>query len=95
METLSTTHFSLQMGQVALLISNDKHDDDMPIIEAAASDIDLAGQADPQQLTSQCSLMLQVDVYNDALMGWEPLLEPWCCSVATTLPLRRYSHFSL
>ncbi len=64
----------------------------MPIIEAAASDVTLglAGQAHSQQLSSQCGMKLHVDVYNNALMGWEPLLEPWASSVALQVPLARY-----
>ena len=78
-ETLSRTHVSLRTNQLAFLVSNDKHDDD-----------DLAGHLELQQLTNQCGLNVQMNVYNNALMGWEPLLEPWTCSVASAVPLSRY-----
>jgi len=28
-------------------------------------------------------------VYNNGLMGWEPLLEPWTSSLAFSMPLTR------
>lgn len=70
----------------------------MPIVETLLSDVavELAGQAQSQQLQSQCSVRLHVDVYNNALMGWEPLLEPWNSSLTLIMPLIRYTghHYS-
>ncbi|DBA81627.1 TPA: hypothetical protein ACH3X1_007382 [Trebouxia sp. C0004] len=90
-ETLLKTRCSLRANKMAVLLSNDKHDDDTPIIEAVASDImlSLSGQAARQQLSSQCGAKLGLDVYNNGLMGWEPLLEPWTSSLAFSMPLTR------
>lgn len=91
LETLLSTRCSLRASKLAILLSNDKHDDDTPIIEAAASDVilGLAGQTHSQQLSSQCGMKLCVDVYNNGLMGWEPLLEPWAASLTLSMPLTR------
>ncbi len=90
-ETLLKTRCSLRANKIAVLLSNDKHDDDTPIIEAVASDfmLSLSGQAAHQQLSSQCGAKLGLDVYNNGLMGWEPLLEPWTSSLAVSMPLTR------
>jgi len=90
-ETLLKTRCSLRANKMAVLLSNDKHDDDTPIIEAVASDfmLSLSGQAARQQLSSQCGAKLGLDVYNNGLMGWEPLLEPWTSSLAVSMPLTR------
>ena len=90
-ETLLKTRCSLRANKMAVLLSNDKHDDDTPIIEAVASDfmLSLSGQAARQQLSSQCGAKLGLDVYNNGLMGWEPLLEPWTSSLAFSMPLTR------
>ena len=98
-ETLLKTRCSLQAHKLALLLSNDKHDSDAPILEAAVSHLTLGvaaqGQALPQQLSGQCDLTLQLDVYNNALMGWEPLLEPWAASVTVVAPVKRYEDMSM
>lgn len=90
-DVLLKTHCSLQADSVALLLSNDKYDTDDPIIEAAVSSLalELSGQADVQQLTCSCAMKLLVDVYNDGMMGWEPLIEPWASSLLLTVPLTR------
>jgi len=90
-ETLLKTRCSLRANKMAVLLSNDKHDDDTPIVEAVASDfmLSLSGQAARQQLSSQCGAKLGLDVYNNGLMGWEPLLEPWTSSLAFSMPLTR------
>ena len=90
-EALLRTHCSLQAESIALLLSNDKYDTDDPIVEAAMSDLalELSGQPDTQQLSSSCAMKLHVDVYNNGMMGWEPLIEPWASSVVLAVPLTR------
>ena len=53
-----------------------------PSTEAQKSGTDPNGQA--QQLQCSSSMVLLVNVYNNALMGWEPLLEPWRVAVDMT-----------
>lgn len=85
------TRCSLQADKVAVLLSNDRHDTDIPIIEAAVSHLalDLAGQPEEQQVAGGWAMQLHVDVYNNSLMGWEPLIEPWTSSMAMVVPLTR------
>lgn len=85
------TRCSLQADKVAVLLSNDRHDTDIPIIEAAVSHLalDLAGQPEEQQVAGSWAMQLHVDVYNNSLMGWEPLIEPWTSSMAMVVPLTR------
>lgn len=90
-DVLLMTHCSLQAENVALLLSNDKYDTDDPIAEAAVSNLalQLSGQPVVPQLTCTCTMKLLVDVYNDGMMGWEPIIEPWASSVLLTVPLTR------
>ena len=53
-----------------------------PSTEAQGHGRDPNGQA--QQLRCSSSMELLVNVYNNALMGWEPLLEPWRVAVDMT-----------
>lgn len=90
-DALLRTRCSLQADSIALLLSNDKYDTDDPIVEAAVSNLalELSGEPDTQQLSSTCAVKLHVDVYNNGMMGWEPLIEPWASSVTLTVPLTR------
>lgn len=42
-----------------------------------------------QQLVCTSSMTLLLNVYNNALMGWEPLLEPWGLALDVAVPLAR------
>lgn len=53
-----------------------------PSTEAPGHGRDPNGQA--QHLQCSSSMVLLVNVYNNALMGWEPLLEPWRVAVDMT-----------
>ena len=50
-----------------------------PSTEASTHSNSSNGQL--QQLKCSSSVVLLVNVYNNALMGWEPLLEPWQVAV--------------
>ena len=89
--TLLRTHCSFSADTIAVLLSNDKQDSDIPVVEAAMTHItlDLAGQEQAQEVTSSCAMTLHMDVYNNGLMGWEPLIEPWASSATISMPLTR------
>ena len=90
-DALLRTRCSLQADCIALLLSNDKCDTDDPIVEAALSNLalELCGERTTQKLSSSCAMKLHVDVYNNGMMGWEPLIEPWTISVTLAVPLTR------
>ena len=90
-DALLKTCCSLQADSIALLLSNDKYDTDDPIVEAAVSNLalELSGQPLAQQLASSCAMTLHVDVYNNGMMGWESLVEPWASCVTLAIPLTR------
>ncbi len=76
------------LGKLALLISNDRHDENLPILEAAICNLLAEGQmqSDMTQLSSLAHLQLLVDIHNSSKGMWEPLVEPWQCSVGFSKP---------
>ena len=103
-ELLLQTRCSLQAHKLALLLSGSTCNDDAPIAEAAAYKVrvDICGKRQPpkqaaqgypdghlQQLACTSSMTLLLNVYNNGLMGWEPLLEPWTLALDATMPLTR------
>ena len=76
------------LGKLALLISNDRHDENLPVLEAAICNLLAEGQmqSNMTQLSSLARLQLLVDIHNSSKGMWEPLVEPWQCSVGFSKP---------
>ena len=79
---VSFTSFECKISQINICIIDDCRDADVPLVDFSLQRIHF--RHDFEQI-GQASSVLSSSYYNRALSAWEPLMEPWKCSVGWKL----------
>ncbi|CAG9856524.1 unnamed protein product [Phyllotreta striolata] len=82
-DSLQIRAIDIDASCISLCIIDDCGDSDVPLLELALSDLSLEQNFDVVKTSSKGSVncTLSMDYYNRVLSGWEPMLEPWRCSL--------------
>ena len=73
-----------------MLLSQDLGSSSIPILEAAALQVELQAQLKAGLLTLALVGKPCINTYSSEKLGWEPLMEPWCLSVHLSAELTRF-----
>ena len=79
---VSFTSFECKISQINICIIDDCRDADVPLVDFSLQRIHFCH--DFEQI-GQASSILSSSYYNRSLSAWEPLMEPWKCSVGWKL----------
>ncbi|KAJ8920133.1 hypothetical protein NQ315_011790 [Exocentrus adspersus] len=85
---VSVNSVEVKASCISICIIDDCGDSDVPLLQLSFSDLHLhqllpeLNLNDPVNPQGSLHCILASDYYNRALSGWEPILEPWRCTIA-------------
>jgi hypothetical protein len=85
----SVASVTLSVGSLAAALSNDDGSQELPLLEAALTNIAASAKLQGSLLSSSVAAVAAANAYSTQHGGWEPAVEPWHFSLEGSTVLTR------